>query len=828
MDSLLQDFRFALRSLLRTPAFTVAAVLTLALGIGGTTAIFTIVDGVLLRRAPVADANRLVMVWETDRRTGTTHEPSSIPDFVDFQQRSKTLVQLEAFVPVDVSVTREGSDPRRAAALGVSAGFLQMLGVELVAGRALEDAEMLPDGPRAVLISEALWIELFEGDPAVSGKTIRLNESEWTVAGVVPTSADFGVLQILGAADYGKGFAQRGGRTRVDVWLGTRANVATAPRGNHPIIQVGRLADGATVATAQQELAAIAADLERMYPDDNTARGVNVEAMTDVVFGPVRTALVTLLIAVALVLLVACANVANLILVRSAARLREVTVRVALGAGVRRLTQQFLVEGAVLTLAGAVLGVFVAFTAVESLRALAPANLPRIDDVTIDLRVLAVTAVASIAVALAFGLLPALQARGRHVQAMLSSVGGRGGSSGREQRRLRRALVVAELAMATLLMVGAGLLVKSLWRLQQVDAGFTAGGVLKAEYRLPASRYPRDFAVFPRWTEVHQFNDRLQTRLRALPGVDAASIAAYHPMDAGSQSSIRVVGREAEAENWPEPSIRIVGASYRETMAVPLRAGRAFAESDDVAATPVVLINDAALARFFGGRDAIGQQVNLWGANRTVVGVIANEKFQGLQNVTPPAVYLPAGQVPSASGNYSILVRVPGDPAAFSGTLRSVMRDLDPQLALFGVEPLTTTVANSVGQQRFTMFVLMAFAAVALLLAAVGVHGVLSYAVAQRIPEIGVRMALGADSATVRSLVLGEGATLTAIGVAIGVFAALALSGLLSNLLFGVGPHDVVTFVTVATALGSVALVATYLPARRAARVDPLVALRSE
>ena len=808
--------------------FTTAAVITLALGIGGTTAIFTIVDGVLLRRAPIADANRLVMLWETDRRTGTTHEPSSLPDFVDFKQRSKTLSHIEGFVAIERSITREGADPRRVAGLAVSSGFLSMLDVRPIAGRILDSAEMAPNGPQAVLISEALWTDLFERDRAVAGKTLRINDVDWTVAGVMPASADFGVLQILAAADYGKGFAQRGGRTRVDVWFGARTDFSAAPRDNHLLIQVARLADGATRASAQQELDAIAADLERAYPNANVARGVNIEAMSSVVFGPVRTALVTLLVAVALVLLVACANVANLILVRASARFREVTVRVALGAGVRRLTQQFLIEGAVLTAAGAALGLVIALSGVEALRALAPASLPRIDEVVIDARVLIVTVAASMLVALAFGLLPALQARGQRIQAALAAAGGRAGSSGREHRRFRRALVVSELAMATLLMVGAGLLIKSLWRLQQVDAGFHAGGVLKAEYQLPASRYPRDFAVFPNWTQVHQFNTQLQARAGALPGVEAISIAGYHPMDAGSQSSIRVVGREAEAANWPEPSIRMVGANYRETMGVALRGGRGFTSSDDGAAPPVAMVNEAALARFFGGRDAIGQQINLWGANRTVVGVIANEKFQGLQNATPPAVYLPVLQVPSPSGNFSVLVRVAGDPSAFAGSLRSIARELDPQLALFGVEPLSTTVANSVGQQRFTMFVLIAFASVALLLAAVGIHGVLSYAVAQRTPEIGVRMALGADSATIRTLVLGEGAALTAFGLGGGLVAALALSGLLSKLLFGVGPRDLSILVAVAAALGAVALVATYLPARRAARVDPMVALRND
>jgi putative ABC transport system permease protein len=352
--------------------------------------------------------------------------------------------------------------------------------------------------------------------------------------------------------------------------------------------------------------------------------------------------------------------------------------------------------------------------------------------------------------------------------------------------------------------------------------------VLKAEYQLPASRYPRDFAVWPRWTQVRRFNDDLQRRLEALPGVEAVAIAANHPVNAGFTSSIAVVGREAEAVDWPEPSIRIVTPSYFETLGVPLLTGRRLEVSDAVDAPTVVVINEAARLRFFATQDPIGQRIRLWGAERLVVGVVGNERFHGLMAATPPGVYLPLGQVPVADGGHSVLVRAHGDPATLTPALRRIVADLDPQLPLFGVEPLAATLSHTIGQQRFTMLVLAVFAAVALLLAVIGVHGLLNYTVTQRTREIGIRMALGADPRGVRTLVVGQGAALAGAGLALGLVGAVVLTRLLTTLLYGVGARDPVTFAGVALTLGLVALVASDIAARRAARLDPMVALRTE
>ncbi len=823
METMLLELRHAVRGLMRAPAFTIAAVLTLALGIGANTAIFSVVNAVLLRPLPFADADRLVMVWETDTKSGTAHEPASVPDLADFRQRAGRLTGLAAFAAADLTFQAGDGEPTRLAALGVDHAYLPLLGIRPIVGRTFSADEDLPGATRVVLIGEALWDRAFARDPDIIGRSIRIDDVPSEVVGVLPEGADAGTLQILSRADYGRAFADRGDRARVDVWVPLGPSAAGRPRDTHPIFILGRLAPGADRDAAQQDLAAIAADLERTYPE-NDARGVNVEPLRHVVLGRVRPTLLVLLAAVTLVLLVACVNVASLLLVRASGREREVTVRLALGADLRRLARQFVVEGAVLSMTGAVLGVLVAIWGLDLLLALAPADVPGIEAVTLDGRVLGATLGVSVLVGLVFGLVPTVHARRRHLQPVLQGAGS--AASTREHQRVRSALVVAEVAMAVVLMAGAGLLIRSLWTLERVDAGFDAEGVLKAEFQLPPSRYPQDFAVWPRWDAVQAFSRALRERVEALPGVVAVSVAGSHPLDAGSQSSIAVVGRESEAADWPEPAIRQVDDAYLAATRVALRAGRAIAAADDAAAAPVVVLNEAAVRRFFGDRAALGARIRLWGAERTVVGVIADERMHGLAESAPPAVYLPRAQAPTGGG--SLLVRTRTDPAGIAPAVRAIARELDPALPVFGVETLASTVTHSLGQRRFAVTLLGAFAALALLLAAIGVHGVLSYAVAQRHREIGVRLALGADAGAVRALIVGQGARLAALGLAIGVPCALAGARLLRSLLFGVRAADGLTLAGVAITLAVVALAASWLPARRAARLDPIRALRSE
>jgi len=824
MRDLIAEFRQAVRSLARTPGFTLAVVLTLGLGIGANTAIFSVVDGVLLRPAPFDDVSRLTMVWETDRKSGTLREPASIPDYFDFQERSKRYEQLAAFSPITVTATVGSGDPARLAALWVSHEFLPMVGIQPIIGAGFTAEQDRRDGPSVALISDAMWTERFNRDPKVVGSSIRLGESPFTIIGVLPASADFGTLQILGMAAYRRGFADQGGRSRVDVWIPLQAD-RSADRGNHPIFVMGRLARGTTVGLAQEEMTGITADLERLYHDANDGRGAHVEALSAVVFGGVKPALLVLVGAVALVLLVACANVANLLLARGAARMREVTVRAALGASAGRLTRQFLVESAVLTGAGALVGIVLALAGLQVLLSLAPGSIPRVGAVGIDARVLAVTLGLTLAVGVTFGIVPAVQARRRGPNLALQAESGRGASAGRTHRRFRSSLVMAELALAVMLMVGAGLLIKSLWRLYQVDPGFQTEGVLKAEFQLP-SKYPQRRSDFPQWQLIRQFGAEVHRRVAAAPGVTSVAIAGAHPLEAGYTSSITVPGREAEAADWPEPSIRMVDAGYQSTLKVPLVEGRPLSDADDLSAPPVLAINQAARSRFFGDRPALGQRIQLWGTERTIVGVLADEKFHGLSEAASPAIYLPSGQAPIPNG--SILVRVTGDPAEFGPTLRRIVREIDSDVPLYAMESLNETLSHTTAQRRFTMLVLGVFAGVALLLAMVGVHGVLSYTVAQRTREIGIRMALGADRQSVRGLVMGQGARLVTAGLVLGVVGAFGGARLLSALLFGVHPNDPATFGAVAVGLGGVALLASWLPARRAMRVDPIVALREE
>jgi putative ABC transport system permease protein len=823
----MQDLRLAIRSLRKSPGFTLAAVLTLALGIGANTAIFSVVDRVLLRPTPVQSLDRMAVVWETDRQTGTTREPASVPDFLDFERSGRSFAGLAALMAVEVNLGQAGEDPVRLAALRVSHGLLPMLGVQPIAGRPLAEPEERPGAADVALISESLWERSFGRDPAIIGRSVRLDERPVTVIGVVPEAGDFGVFQVLSAAAYARGFADRGDRARVDVWLPLRPDPDSLPRDTHPVILLGRLAPGASFAAAQDEMTRLAADLERAYPEENAGRGVNVMPLADVVLGPVRPALLVLLGAVAVVLLVACVNVANLLLVRGAARLRDVAVRTALGADRGRLARQFLAESLVITVLASTAGIALAYGALDVLLALAPPDLPRLDEVTLDLRVLAVTLGVSALVAAGFGLVPTLQAGGADVQALINQEGARA-SAGPGRGRLRRTLAIAEFALAVVLVAGAGLLIKSFWRLAQVDPGFRTAGVLKAEYQLPSTRYPVDFARWPDFKEIHAFDDAVLRRAAALPGVEAAALAGNHPLDPGFTNSFTIVGRETEAASWPEISIRRVTPGYFRTVGLGLVGGRLLEESDATAAPLVLVINQAAARRFFPDRSPLGQRIAFWGSQRTIVGVVEDERFQGIAEAAPIAVYSPLAQTPSVNGAGVLLVRTRGDVAGLGPALGRVIREVDPGLAVFGVEPLAHTVSRSLSKPRFTMLVLGMFAALALALAAIGIHGVISYGVVQRTREIGIRMALGARPGLVLRQVAREGLLLAGVGTLLGLVGSFAFGRVLRSLLFGISPVDPITYVGVTLFLAGVAVAASYAPARRAARVDPMVALRAE
>jgi putative ABC transport system permease protein len=827
MHDLLLDLRYSLRTLRKAPGFALAAVLTLALGIGGNTAILSVVDGVLLRPAPFENVDRLMMAWETDRASGTTREPASVPDYLDFVDRAKTFGTLAGIMAGQATLVPDQGDPIRLDAVAVTHTYLPMVGVRPLLGRTFSPEDDRSGAPPVTVIGEGLWERFYARDPNVIGRTLHASGTSYTIVGVVPEDAAFGTLQVLHAAAYGRAFADRFGPADIELWVPLQPNPATSPRDTHGLFMLGRLAAGVTPAMAQQEMAGIATDLEATYPS-NDARGIFVEPLTNVVFGPVRPALFVLLASVGLVLLVACANVANLLLARSSTRTREVALRTALGANLGRLVRQFLVEGMVLAFAGGAIGVALAGWGTRALVALAPGDIPRLATVSVNGPVLIVTTLVCVVVGVAFGLVPAWQARSLAPQAALRGEATGTASSGAGHQPFRSALVVAELTLAVALVVGAGLLIRSFWRLTLVDPGFRAQGVLKADIALPRSRYPVDFSHWPDFREMHSFNAALLARAATLPGVEAAAIASNQPLDAGFTSSISVVGREAEARDWPEPAIRRITPGYFQTVGLALRRGRPIESSDETSSPPVVLLNEAAARRFFANQEPLGQQVRLWGAARTVVGIVADEHMHGLAAAAPPALYLPFSQAPSVDGNETLLLEVRGDPTRLGPSVRAVVRDIDPALAVVGVEPLESVVGRSLGQQRFTMLVLGAFAGLAIVLALIGVHGVLSFLVARRSRELGLRLALGATPGMVVGQIVRQGLWLTAIGVGLGLMAALAGGRLLRGLLYGVGAADPMTFVVVGAGAVGAAVLASWIPARRAARLDPMHALRSE
>jgi len=819
LEELGRDVRLALRGMRRSPSFAAVVILTLALGIGANAAIFSMVDGVLLRPAPFEDPDGLVVVWETDRASGTSHEPASVPDYLDFRRRSETVADLAAILPAERNLGVQGRDPARITVLNATPGTLPMLGVRPLLGRTFAEGD---EGAPLALLSEALWRGRFGADPDIAGTSVRVDDVPVTVVGVLSEEADWGIRQILGAADYGRSFADRGA-SRVDAWLPLNPDPEAFPRQTHPVFLVGRLRAGVEAGAAQNELAAIAADLEETYPE-NAARGVNVQALREVVVGPVRTPLLLLLAAVGMVLLIACVNVASLLLARGTARSREVAIRSALGGGRARLTRQFLAEGAVYAGVSAAAGVALAVAGIRLLRAAAPADLPAVGRVAIDLRVLAVALAVSALAALLFGLVPAAQAHARDLGERLQGGGERGGTAPRGRRRVRAALVVAELALAVTIATAAGLLVKSFIAVTSVDPGFRAEGVLKAELQLPATRYPRDFSVWPNWPRTLGFNDALLAELSSTPGVQAAALSGPHPLAPGFTNSFLIDGRDPSAPPLPEIPVRPISAGYFVTLGVPVLSGRTFGDDAQPDGPGLAVVNQAAADAFFEGRP-VGRRLTFWGSSREIVGVVGNETFHGVDQPAPPAVYVPTTQVPQ--WNLSVLVRG-GDPGALARGVRAAVNGIDPDLAVFGVETLEETLSGSLSRRRFPMLLMTLFAALALTLAIIGVHGVLSYTVEQRRQEMGIRMALGARPRDVIGLVLGEGLRLAALGLALGLLGAWAATRLLAALLFGVQPTDPATFLTVAGLVVAAALAATVAPAVRAARVDPARTLQAQ
>ncbi len=816
MDSLLGDLRYAARKLALTPGFTIVAVLTLGLAIGATTTVYSVVDAVLIRPLPFTHPEQLVRVG-TISPSGETPWASPL-DIKDYLAQSHTLAGL---VPVksasSISVQRDAGPTLHLTWARVGADFFSLLGVEPEKGRAFASGEDAPGSPKIVILSDATWRDVYNGDPRIIGHTVRLTNESYTVVGVAPAwfrypdSPDFWVPLVY-----------------------TMSETNPQGRGLHELTAVGRLRANADLASARQDLDAISRRLQQQYPVTNAGYHAITDALKSQMVDPARNALLVMLGAVGLVLLMACANVANLLLVRATARETEIAVRTALGASRWRIVRQILIESVMLSVAGFLLGAAIAAWTVKAIVAFGPHGLPRLDEIVLNLRVLGATAAIALATGLAFGLIPALQATGGDHEPTPLREAGRGLTRA-SVARTRGVLVMGEMALAVILLVGAGLLVRSLVRLTDVNPGFHAEHVLAFDLAIDDVRYPHD-------AQVNVLANMLSDRLRALPGTQSVGISDARPFQTSRSfeitTSFDVEGRP-KADPGKESSTELMGVSsgYFHALAIPVIAGHGFTDADDRrAAPPAVVVNEAFAKRYFPGGGAIGQQIVLGITHTTgsapgdtltssgaIVGVVADTKELSLADTAAPRTYVPFSALPL---HVSVTVRTNQVPATLFPAIRSIVADVDPSIALYELTTMTEALDASVAQPRFYVVILGAFASIALVLAMLGIYGVISYAVSQRTSELGLRMALGASPKQVLQLILGGGLALAAAGVAIGVVGAAVLTRWISSLLFGVAPLDPLTYGAVVVALFGVALLASWVPARRAARVDPAIAMR--
>jgi len=810
-DSMLsQDLRYALRSLVRWPGFSAVVILTLALGIGANAAIFSIVNAVLLRPLPYANPDRLVFVFgtPTDGDSAKVGRSSSYPDFADIRARSRAFSQLAAFSVRQTTVTGKQFEPGIVSGSPVTANLFPMLGVSPLLGRSFSAEEDRPGAPAVVIVSNEFWQQRLGTNPNVIGSSISLNGTPATIVGVMPAGVTFP------------------GATAV--WYPAGEPNDPRARGQHSFTILGRLAPGVTMGTAGREVAGIAKQLEAENPADNGKRAARVQSMTEAIVGDVRPQLFVLLGAVALVLLIVCVNVANLFLARATARTREVAVRTALGAGSRRLARQFLTESFVITAIGSALALVVAYWGSRLLVSTAPTSIPRASEIGIDGNVLLFLLGLAVVTALIFGVVPALQmSRGMPIASLRE--GGRGARGGLALRGLRQALVVSEVALAVVLVVGASLLVKSFWKMERVDPGFVPDRMLVVQIQLPQSRY----GGYADGDRVRAFYADLYRRIASRPEVQSVTVAMQHPLAPGWTSSFTIDGREPPPSGQePESSIRPVMPGYFRAVGAKLLRGREIQESDGVGQPGVVVINEAFARLHFPNDDPIGRRIlrgSWWKgmpSSYEIVGIVADERFNGPRAPADPATYFSLAQF-TFNDNW-LLVRTKADAKAFVPTLRRIVWSMDRDLPLENVQTMNELLGDSVADSRFNTALLSLFAVVALLLAAIGIYGVLAYTVAQRTSEIGIRMALGAQRSSVLRLVVGNGVTLALIGVAIGAAVALVATRSLERLVFGVSTTDPGVFAFVALALTAVAATAAAIPAIRASRVDPIEALRSE
>jgi putative ABC transport system permease protein len=806
-EDLLQDIRYGVRALAKNLSFTTVAVIALALGIGANTAIFSVVNAVLLRPLPFKDPSRLIMIWEDASFAGFPHNTPSAADFLDWQNQNQSFSQMSAIERASFNLTNSG-DPERLDGRRVSGNFFNMLGVEPQLGRHFTAAEDKAGASHVVMLSNALWQRRFASDPGVVGKQLMLNGESYTVVGVMPPSFQFPTSEDL-------------------LWTPLAfTNQEATNRGRHYLQVVGRLKDGVTEPQAQAEMSTIASRLEQQYPRTNTRVGITLVPLHDELVGDIKSPLLLLLGAVAFVLLVACANVANLLLARGAVRQKEIATRVALGASRWRLARQFLTESLLLSLLGGLIGVMLAAVAVYLLRSLIPAGISQADLVGIDLRVLGFTLLISLVTGIVFGLAPITQASNFNLNETLKE-GGRDSSAGSRGHRTRSLLVVGEVAISLVLLIGAGLLVNSFIRLSTMNPGFRTDHLLTMNVVLPDTKYREDSAKIG-------FYDDLVQRVESLPGVKSAAVINSIPLVLqGDSFDISIEGRpEYTPDTRPEITTRAISAHYLKTMGIELLKGREFNEHDRADSTPVAIISKTMAQRLWPNEDPVGKRLKPGSLQSNdpwieVVG-IAGDVRQLKLNVDPKLqMYLPYSQFLFFAPRH-LVVNTEVEPLSLAGTLRNTVWQIDRDQPVSNVSTMADVMSESVARQRFTMLLLAILAALALVLAAVGIYGVMSYSVAQRTHEIGVRMALGASTAAVLKLAISQGLRLVTIGLVIGLVIAFLLTRVMSTMLFGVTATDPMTFLIISFVLIAVAAFASYVPARRAAKVDPLVALRYE
>jgi putative ABC transport system permease protein len=819
MGTLLQDLRYGVRMLLKRPAFTLVAVLTLALGIGANTAIFSVVNAVVLRPLPFAEPERLVQVWET--MPGNDKRWVAPGNFVDWQKQAQVFEQFAGYAQSPLNLTGDGGEPARLQGAAMTFNLFQTLGVEPALGRAPVAEDVAQREGRVVVLSYGLWQRRFGSDANVLGRNLSLDEKSYTVIGVMPAGFNFPEKAELWVP------GSQGSAVPPSLAAQFPNSDLSGERDIHIFSVVGRLKPGVTIGQAQAEMSTISQRLSSAYPETNDGLGTNVIPLHQQVVGSVRPILFILLGAVALVLLIACTNVANLLLARATQRERELAIRLALGAGRFRLIRQMLTESLLLSLTGGVIGLLIAMWGVDLFVGLSPGDIPRLGEVGLDARLLGFTLLVSLLTGIGFGLLPALQATRLDPQHALKE-GGRSATEGRKRRRTRNLLVVTEIALAQVLLIGAGLLIASFVRLQAVDPGFNPQNVLTARLSLSKTKYTDS-------AKQIAFYNQVLGRLQAVPGVRAAALVMNLPLSGASMN--RGFGLEGKPDPRPDENVtvdyQVTSPNYFTAMGVPLIRGRAFTEQDKEGQLRVAIINEVMARKYFAGEDPVGKRIRIGDANKedswlTIVGISGDVRHASVNEPAFPALFTPYMQDRESWPRMSIVLRTDTDPSALSAAVRREILAVDPNQPVSNIQPMTQLMSESITRPRFITLLLGVLAAIALLLAVVGIYGLMSYGVIERTHEIGIRMALGAQRGDVLRMVVGGGLRLILAGLFIGVAGAFALTRLMTGLLFNVSAVDPLTFVGVSVLLTAAALLACYIPARRATRVDPMVALRYE